>query len=60
MSTPEKPSDKPKADKPEADAEPKQKPADELGEDALEQVSGGATGGAGAGKIKFNEFTIKK
>jgi len=21
---------------------------------------GGATGGAGAGKIKFNEFTIKK
>ena len=23
-------------------------------------VRGGATGGAGAGKIKFNEFTIKK
>jgi hypothetical protein len=25
-----------------------------------QDAKGGATGGAGAGKIKFNEFTIKK
>jgi bacteriocin-like protein len=32
---------------------------DELGEKELKQVTGG-TGGAGAGKIRFNEFQIKK
>jgi hypothetical protein len=35
----------------------------ELTENQLDTVSGGSgseTGGAGAGKIKFNEFTIKK
>ena len=35
--------------------------AGELADSALEHVTGGtATSGAGAGKIKFNEFTIKK
>jgi hypothetical protein len=33
----------------------------QLDESALDQVSGGTdTAGAGAGKIKFNEFTIEK
>ena len=39
-----------------------QKEEKELTPDEAAQVQGGdsATGGAGAGKIKFNEFTIKK
>jgi hypothetical protein len=36
--------------------------AEELDAEEAEKAEGGdaATGGAGAGKIKFNEFTIKK
>ena len=37
-----------------------EKTANELDDSELKQISGGATGGAGAGKIKFNEFSIKK
>jgi bacteriocin-like protein len=54
--TPNKKNDKEKAKKQPA------KPAkDELTDEQLDQVTGGgASSGAGAGKIKFNEFTITK
>jgi hypothetical protein len=44
---------------------PKSKKRGELADEQLDKVSGGttigsATGGAGAGKAKFNEFVITK
>jgi len=50
-----------------SDSSRKSRPAAKsLGRGAMKKTKGGdtavgsATGGAGAGKIKFNEFTIKK